>query len=583
MSKELLSGNEAIAIGAWESGVKVATGYPGTPSTEILENISKYKDIDSQWSPNEKVALEVAIGGAVAGARSLAAMKMVGLNVAADPLMTLAYTGVNAGLVIVSADDPGVHSSQNEQDNRFYGRFARIPVLEPSDSQEAKDYVGVALNLSEALDTVVLLRTTTRISHSKSLVEIGERQFRELKTYKKDPSKYIMVPGYARLRQPEVLARFDRIQEWTEIAPINRIEWGDRTIGIITSGICYQYVKEACPGASVLKLGVTYPLPVRLMRKFASEVEHILVVEELEPFLTELVQLAGVKVHPINLPRIGELTPNMVQRAVDAAFGGENESVVSIAPSNVPARPPVLCPGCPHRGVFHIFHKLRLTVSGDIGCYTLGALPPLNGMDIFMDMGASIGMAHGMEMANPEKVSKIVAVIGDSTFLHSGMTGLLDMVYNKSKGTVVILDNGTTAMTGHQDHPGTGKLLSGEETVTADLEMICHGLGVRRVKVVDPLDVNALEKVLNEELATPEVSVIIARRPCALIVKSDDPSMECDKDLCKGCGICIKLGCPAMRQIDGSVEVDPALCTGCALCAGVCPFGALSSKEGKDA
>ncbi len=583
MSKELLSGNEAIARGAWESGVKVAAAYPGTPSTEILENISKYQEIDSQWSPNEKVALEVAIGSAVAGARSLAAMKMVGLNVAADPLMTLAYTGVNAGLVIVSADDPGIHSSQNEQDNRFYGRFARIPVLEPSDSQEAKDYVGVALNLSEALDTVVLLRTTTRISHSKSLVEIGERQSRDLKAYKKDPSKYIMVPGYARFRQPEVLARFERIQEWTEIASINRIEWGDRTIGIITSGVCYQYVKEACPGASVFKLGVTYPLPVRLVRKFASEVENVIVVEELEPFLKELVQLCGVKLHPINLPRIGELTPKMVRRAVDSAFGDEEESVVSIPSPDVPTRPPVLCPGCPHRGVFHIFHKLKLTVSGDIGCYTLGALPPLNGMDIFMDMGASIGMAHGIEKANPERVTKTVAVIGDSTFLHSGMTGLLDMIYNKSKGTVVILDNGTTAMTGHQDHPGTGKMLSGEETVTADLEMICRGLGARRVRVVDPQDVNALESSLKEELNAPEVSVIIVRRPCALIVKSDDPSMECDEELCKGCGICIKLGCPAMRLNDGVVEVDPSLCTGCALCAGVCPFGALSHKEGKNA
>jgi indolepyruvate ferredoxin oxidoreductase alpha subunit len=581
LSKELLSGNEAIARGAWEAGVKVAVAYPGTPSTEILENLSLYPEISSQWSPNEKVALEVAIGASVAGARSLATMKHVGLNVASDALMTLSYTGVNGGLVIVSADDPGIHSSQNEQDNRFYGRFARVPVLEPSDSQEAKDFVRIALNLSEALDTAVLFRTTTRISHSKSIVETGERQNRDLRPYSKDPKKYVMVPGYARMKQPEVLARFERVCEWSESTTINHIHMGDRSIGIITSGISYQYVLEACPDVSILKLGMSYPLPYHLIRKFAAEVNHVMVIEELEPFLAEGVRLSGISIIPSGLPRVGELSPAMVEHAIRRGQGRLIPTRNDHQPEPIPARPPVLCPGCPHRGVFHVLRKMKLTVSGDIGCYTLGALPPLNAMDIFMCMGASVGMALGMEKANPANAKKTVAVIGDSTFLHSGMTGLLDMVYNRSTGTVLVLDNGTTAMTGHQDHPATGKTLMGEQTIQADIELIARGLGVRRVKVVDPFDTVGLESILKEELTAPEVSVVIARHPCVLIEKTNEPAIVCNDDLCRGCKICIGLGCPAMSMEDGKVQINEALCTGCALCADICPFDALQKGERK--
>ncbi|HEY3266044.1 MAG TPA: indolepyruvate ferredoxin oxidoreductase subunit alpha [Armatimonadota bacterium] len=576
--KELLSGNEAIARGAWEHGVTVAAAYPGTPSTEILENIALHPEIAAQWSPNEKVALEVAIGASLAGARSLAAMKHVGVNVAADPLLTLAYTGVNGGLVLVSADDPGIHSSQNEQDNRFYGRFARIPVLEPSDSQEAKDFVGVALEMSEQLDTVVLLRSTTRISHSKSLVTLGERVSRPLRPYVKNARKYVMVPGNARARQPEVLARFDRMVVWAESAPVNRVEPGDRRLGIITSGVCYQYVKEARPDVSVLKLGVTYPLPANLVREFAKTVDQVAVIEELEPFLAESVRLAGVEIADTGLPRIGELSPDIVGAAI-ARILGEPVDAPFAPPAAVPVRPPVLCPGCPHRGVFHVLGKLKLRVWGDIGCYTLAALPPLNAMDAFMDMGASIGMALGMEKADPAMAQQSVAVIGDSTFLHSGLTGLLDMVYNQSRGTVLILDNSTTAMTGHQDHPATGKTLQGAETYQADLEQVCRGLGVRRVRVVDALDVDALEVAVREETKQPEVSVIIARRACVLLHRPDGSHVELDVDLCTGCQQCSEPGCPAIRWEEGHPAFDVGMCDGCGLCVSLCLFDAIKKVE----
>lgn len=576
MSIELLSGNEAIARGAFEHGVTVATGYPGTPSTEVLENLARYPEVAAQWSPNEKVALEVAIGASLAGARAIATMKHVGVNVAADPLMTLSYTGVNGGLVLFSADDPGIFSSQNEQDNRFYGRFARVPVLEPSDSQDCLDFAGTALEASEQLDTVCILRSTTRISHSKSVVHTGSRTEPVLRPYVRDPRKYVMVPGYAKLRQPDVLARFDRIVAWAEGTPINRIEWRDRSIGVITGGISYQYVREACPDASVLKLGVTYPVPPRLLKEFAAGVKRVVVVEELEPFLYEQVRLVGIDVKASGLPRMGELGPRMVRSAL-RKLGAPVPECDDVAPDPiaVPARPPVLCPGCPHRAVFYVLQKLHLTVTGDIGCYTLGALPPLSAMDAFMCMGASIGMSTGIQKADPERAKRTVAVIGDSTFLHSGMTGLMDMVYNGGTGTVLILDNGTTAMTGHQDHPATGRNAKGQEAPKADLEAVCRGLGVRRTRVLDPFDLKALEAAIREEMDAPEVSVIIARRMCALIQRPGNHPVTADNEVCRGCRLCAKLGCPAMSFEDGKPRIDQALCSGCGLCAGLCPFDAL--------
>jgi len=573
--RELLSGNEAIARGAWEHGVRVAAAYPGTPSTEILENAATYDGIAAQWSPNEKVALEVAIGASIAGARAMASMKHVGVNVAADPLLTLAYTGVNGGLVLVSADDPGIHSSQNEQDNRFYGRFAHVPVLEPSDSQECRDFMGVALDLSEALDTVVILRTTTRVSHSKSVVTLGERRERPLRPYVKDVRKYVMIPGHARLRQPDVFARHARMAEAAETAEINRVEPGDSRLGVITSGVCYQYVKEARPDASILKLGMTWPLPVEMVRRFAASVDRVVVVEELEPLLADAVRLAGVEVVDAGLPRYGELTPALVRAALANVMGEDAPPVPQATPAAVPARPPVLCPGCPHRGAFTVLGKMKLLVSGDIGCYTLAALPPLDAMDCFMDMGASIGMALGIEKADPARAKRTVAVIGDSTFLHSGITGLLDMVYNGSHGTVLILDNDTTAMTGHQDHPATGKDARGKPAPRADLEQVCRGLGVRRVTVVDPLDVKALEKTLREGLKAEEVSVIIARRPCALTEPPDGEAVYLEEELCRSCGLCVKPGCPVITYDGKLPSFDTALCNGCGLCVTVCPFDAI--------
>lgn len=571
----LLSGNEAIARGAWEHGVRVATAYPGTPSTEILEAIAKYDGIYAQWSPNEKVALEVAIGASVVGGRAMASMKHVGVNVAADPLLTLAYTGVNAGLVLVSADDPGIHSSQNEQDNRFYGRFARIPVIEPSDSQECKDFMGAALHMSEDLDTVVILRSTTRISHSKSLVTVSSREERPLLPYSKDILKYVMVPGNALRRQPEVLSRHARIEAYVETSPLNRIEWGDRRIGVITAGIAYQYVKDAYPDVSVLKLGITYPLPVNLIREFAKGVETVVVIEELEPFLYENVLLTGVEAVHSGLPRVGELSAAKVQKALARLLGEEPEPVLTV-PAKVPMRPPVMCPGCPHRSVFYVLQKMKLMVSGDIGCYTLGALPPLSALDIFMSMGASIGMALGMEKADPASASRTVAVIGDSTFLHSGVTGLMDMVYNKSRGTVIILDNGTVAMTGHQDHPATGVTAQGEETRITAIEDVAAGVGVRRITVLDPFDIKNLEKVLREELKAEEVSVIIARSPCVLTEPSDAEPLMVSADVCKGCKLCARIGCPAISWMDDHPVIDQSLCGGCSLCANLCPFDAIS-------
>lgn len=577
MTKALLTGNEAIARGAYEYGVSVASAYPGTPSTEILENIANYKEIRAQWSPNEKVALEVAIGASIAGARALCAMKHVGVNVAADPLFTFTYTGVNGGLVLVSADDPGMHSSQNEQDNRIYARFAKIGLLEPTNSQEAKDMVGHALAISELFDMPVMLRTTTRISHSKTLVELGEPQDRILKEYKKDARKYVAVPANAKVRTGIKEQRLQEMAEFSEQTELNQIEWNDKRIGIVTSGIVYEYVKEALPEASILKLGFTNPLPLKKIASFAAEVEQLWVIEELEPFMEDQILAASITVHggKAELTRLGEYSPSLLRKAV---LGIDSTAK---APAAAPIRPPVLCPGCPHRGVFYALKNNRKLVAGDIGCYTLGALAPLESLDTTICMGASIPVALGMEKARPDQAENLVAVIGDSTFLHSGITGLIDTVYNKGTATIMILDNSITAMTGHQHHAATGQTLQGEPASQVDFEALCRAVGVKRVRVLDPGDLAALDQAIKEETAVREPSVIIARRPCALIVKQTEPRLRVNHDACIGCRMCMRLGCPAISFADKKSTIDPALCVGCGLCQQVCKFGAIVPEEGQ--
>lgn len=569
--KVLLTGNEAIARGAYEYGVTVAAAYPGTPSTEILENVGRYSEIKAQWSPNEKVAMEVAVGSSIAGARALVAMKHVGVNVAADPLFTMSYSGVNGGLVLVSADDPGMHSSQNEQDNRHFAKFAKVPMLEPSDSQEAKDFVGLGLDLSEQFDVPVLLRCTTRISHSKTLVELKDPMPRAAKPYAKDIKKYVMMPTFARAKRILLEQRHVRLKEYSETTPVNRIEWGDPRIGVITSGISYQYAREALPTASILKLGFTWPLPDKLIRSFAAEVETLYVIEENEPYIEEYLKALGIPVAGKAIfPIVGELSVRTILQAVSNAGGAAGTRAAA-----VPVRPPVLCPGCPHRPVFYLLKQLKLFVTGDIGCYTLGALPPLDSMDTCICMGASVPMALGFEKAHPELAEKTVAVIGDSTFVHSGITGLIDIVYNRGTATVLILDNSTTAMTGHQEHPGTGKTLDREPTVALDLEALCKAVGVKRTFVVDPFEMQELKEVIVREVATREPSVIIAKRPCVLIVKQEDPLLAIDHAKCVGCKMCMRLGCPAISHDNKKSTINPALCVGCAVCAQVCKFNAF--------
>jgi indolepyruvate ferredoxin oxidoreductase alpha subunit len=575
MKKALLTGNEAIARGAYEYGVTVAAAYPGTPSTEILENVGQYREIRAQWSPNEKVALEVAAGASIAGARVLAAMKHVGVNVAADPLFTMSYSGVNGGLVLVSADDPGMHSSQNEQDNRYYAKFAKIPLLEPSDSQEAKDFVGIALEISESFDAPVLLRSTTRISHSKTVVELGDPIERQVKPYTKDVKKYVMIPGHARGKRVQLEQRFKALKEYSETTPLNRIEWESASIGVITSGISYQYVKEALPKASVLKLGFTWPLPDKLIKDFASRVEKLYVIEENEPYLEEHLKALGIDARGKDVfPITGELSVNIIRRALGMEVAAPQAQI-----AQAPVRPPVLCPGCPHRGVFYVLKQLKLAVTGDIGCYTLGALAPLDSMDTCICMGASIPMALGFEKAHPQMAEKTVAVIGDSTFIHSGITGLIDVVYNQGTSTVLILDNSTTAMTGHQEHPGTGRTLHRETTSQVDLEALCRAVGVNRVFTIDPFDIAELKELVQRETATREPSVVIARRPCALIVKHDAPLFTIRADKCVGCKMCMRVGCPAISHRNKKSSINPALCIGCGVCAKVCKFSAIVEEE----
>lgn len=576
--KRLMLGNEAFARGAYEAGVKVAAAYPGTPSTEITENIAKYDEIYAEWSPNEKVALEVAIGASIAGARAICCMKHVGLNVAADPLFTVSYTGVNAGLVIIVADDPGMHSSQNEQDSRFYARSAHVPMLEPADSAEAKEYVKLAFEMSERFDTPVFIRSNTRLSHSQSIVELGERQDAGLKEYVKDIDKYVMMPGMAKKRHIIVEKRMNDIKAHADVMDINRAEYNDTRTGVITSGVAYEYVKEALPEASVLKLGMVYPLPEGMIRQFASKVEKLYVVEELEPFIEDQIKAMGIVVTGKDIFTVqGEYGVNLIAERI----GGRKKEIAK--PGDLPQRPPVMCPGCPHRGVYYVLKKLGITAAGDIGCYTLGATPPLLGIDTCICMGASIGCAMGMEKARGRGFArKLVAVIGDSTFFHSGIAGLIDMVYNGSTATVLILDNSTTGMTGHQDHPGTGRNIKGEIAQSVDIAALVAAIGVKNVKVVDPYDLKQTEAVLKEETAREELSVIIAKRPCVLLDREYNSSPLNVNDKCRTCGVCLKLGCPAVEKTETGMSIDETVCTGCELCSGVCAFGAIKASEAEN-
>jgi len=594
---KLLSGNEALAWGAYHAGVRLAAAYPGTPSTEILESIARFDDVYAEWSTNEKVAVEVALGAAYAGARSLVSMKHVGLNVASDPFMAASTTGVNAGMVVISADDPGIHSSQNEQDNRHYAKLAKVPMLEPSDSQEAYELMAYAFDISERFDTPVLVRSTTRISHSKSLVKLNRSRVTSAEPtgFKYDVKKYVMLPVHARLRRPLLEERLVKLTAYAEIFPLNRIEWGECHLGVVTSGVAYQYAREVFPKASFIKLGMTYPLPDNLIRHFAAQVDKLIVVEELDPFLEENIRAMGIKVIGKEfIPRLGELNPGIIEegsRTAGLLPKAAPRQALDIA-LELPRRPPLLCPGCPHTGIFFVLSSVgrrlkvlepkgkipkesTLIITGDIGCYTLATYPPLNAMDTTACMGASIGQALGMGKANVNK--KIVAVIGDSTFLHAGITPLVDAVYNEGQITVIILDNNTTAMTGHQEHPGTGISAQGKETTAVDLENLVRGIGVRDVKVVDAFDMKALRASVRSSLSNPELSVIIVRGVCSVHVPRRSEPRTIESEKCKQCGICLLIGCPAIQSENDQVYIDTTLCVGdaCTICQQLCPCKAI--------
>lgn len=580
--KKLLLGNEAVARGLYEAGCGVVSSYPGTPSTEITECAAKYDEIYAEWAPNEKVAMEVAIGSAIGGRRSFCGMKHVGVNVAADPLFTASYTGINAGMVIAVADDPGMHSSQNEQDSRHYAVSAKVPMLEPSDSSDALNFTKLAYELSEQFDTPVMLRMSTRISHSQSLVEVGEREELPLKPYVKNVAKNVMVPAFARPKHEVVEKRTAALREWAETAPINQLIWGDKKIGIIAAGSTYMYAREVLGNkASYLKLGMINPLPVKLIRDFASQVETLYVIEELDDVIETHCRKIGVSVIGKELfPWVGEFSQKLLREKL---FGAEETTYAF--PEAVPGRPPVLCAGCPHRGLFFVLNQLKVMVSGDIGCYTLGASAPLSAIDTTVCMGASISGLHGFNTARGEEsAAKSVAVIGDSTFIHSGITGLIDISYNQGISTVIVLDNSITGMTGHQQNPTTGYTLKGDPTAKVSIEKVCNAIGINRVRVVDPYDLKATREAIEEELQVKEPSVIISRRPCALLkYVKHNPPLVIDKESCKGCKACLKLGCPAIRVVNGKASIDDTLCLGCGLCRDLCKFHAIGEKgaEGK--
>ncbi|MFH0728917.1 MAG: indolepyruvate ferredoxin oxidoreductase subunit alpha [Pseudomonadota bacterium] len=600
MKKQILSGNEAVALGAFQAGVKVASAYPGTPSTEIMQNFATYEGVYAEWAPNEKVAFEVAVGSAMTGVRTLFTTKHVGLNVAADPLMTLAYTGIPGGFLLVCADDPGMHSSQNEQDNRYYARFAKIPMLEPSDSQESKDMVEAALALSETFDTPAMLRMTTRVSHSKGIVSIDPDRKTEVPVpqgFKRDVKKFVMIPAFAKLRHPLVLQREEKLKAYAEETPLNRIEWNDTAIGVITSGISYQYVKEILPEASVLKLGMTFPLPEKKIRDFAGKVGRLFVVEELEPYIEDELRIMGIAVEGKKFfPRLDELSPDIVEQSF--AKAGVLKYTPTPPPAKAPGsempRPPLLCGGCTHRGLFYALNKMKAIVHSDIGCYTLSVLPPLQSIDSTLCMGASISMAHGtakaMAQAKIEDKRPVFATIGDSTFFHSGMTSLLDVLYNKGNVKVIIMDNRITAMTGGQQNPGTGLTLQNEKTNAVDIVELVKALGADHVRVIDPFDQEGTIKALKEEIAFEGPSVLITKRPCIQLLRQDPNEIRTvDADACIGCGLCLRLGCPAITQgeiippAEGKEDkkerraalINATVCRGCTLCEQVCKSGAI--------
>lgn len=573
--KKLMLGNEAFARGLYESGCRMISSYPGTPSTEITEYGAKYEEIYAEWAPNEKVALETAFGASVAGARSFCGMKHVGLNVAADPLYTASYAGVNGGLVIAVADDPGMHSSQNEQDSRHHAIAAKLLMLEPSDSSECKDFVKKAYELSEQFDTPVIVRMSTRVAHSQSGVELGEREDIPLKAYVKNPQKYVMTPAFGRERHKFVEERTLKLAEYAETSPLNSIEINNGDIGVITSGIAYQYAKEALGDkASYLKLGIVNPLPVNIIKDFAAKFKKLYVIEELDDIIETHCRKHGINVVGKEIFGFcGEISQAVITEKI---LGTKNNFMQF--PENVPVRPPIMCAGCPHRGLFYALAKNKITVSGDIGCYTLGAAAPLNSMDTNICMGASVSAIHGMNKiwgAGGEK--KTVAVIGDSTFIHSGITGLINISYNATNSTVIILDNSITGMTGHQHNPTTGYNLKGDPAAKVSLEELCRAIGINRVRVVDPYNMKETEKAVLEELEVREPSVIISRRPCALLkYVKHNPPLNVDKDKCRGCKMCLKIGCPAISVKDGKAEIDRTLCVGCGICTEMCGFGAIA-------
>ncbi len=574
--KKLMLGNEAFARGLYEAGCTIASSYPGTPSTEITEFVAKYDEVYAEWAPNEKVAVETAIGASIAGARSFSAMKHVGLNVAADPLYTISYSGVNGGLVIAVADDPGMHSSQNEQDSRHHAIASKVMMIEPSNSSECKEFAKTAFDLSEQFDTPVIVRLSTRVSHSQSIVELCEREEKPLKEYIKNPSKYVMMPAFARPRHVFVEERLQKLTEYAETSPLNRVEISENAeFGVIASGAVYEYAKESLGNkASFLKLGTINPMPVNLIQDFAKKYDKIYVIEELDDIIETHCRKIGITniIGKELFGFCGELSQTVIAEKI---LGIKPE--YTEFPENVPVRPPVMCAGCPHRGLFYCLSKLKVTVSGDIGCYTLGASAPLSAMDTTICMGASVSALHGFNKARGEEAEKkSVAVIGDSTFMHSGMTGLVNIAYNSTNSTVIILDNSITGMTGHQQNPTTGKNLKGDPAAAVNLEALCKALGIQRVRVVDPYCLAETEKAIKEELAVAEPSVIISRRPCALLkYVKHKPSLKVDSEKCKGCKMCMKLGCPAISIKDGKAVIDHTQCVGCGICQEMCRFDAI--------